>query len=441
MARSIPKGLSEVLEELELERPQLVTTSQLASLCERSGVRTPAKVVASRLHEKGWLLATPQRGVWEFAPAELAGAYSSADPLLPLKAHAAAHPSERSALASQTAAWALGLADRVPAVIDAAFEQMPTSVPDGVRASTYRPNVPTAAAKGFPALAPESIVVHMAQRPSAVRSWQGGRRVAPRRRVRAGRCDDARRARGQVALGRRSDRLPPPRHAPRRRRRGHGGNPSPLEGPLRERPGAQKRQEVAGVRLDTAVRPTGDGGSPMTREYDISIQPGHIARHTPRNAGSQGREAAVVDIAQDLLLRRLHDEGLLDVVAIKGGTAIRKLYAGNEARLLARALARTREAKVGPHAGARPLRRTAPRDQDGAPRGERVRNNRPPQPHHHGARHVRPRMDMLAIQALERAGQGAHQAPGGAPGLDGLERHARRWCLMGTLIREVLVRP
>lgn len=68
----------------------------------------------------------------------------------------------------------------------------------------------------------------------------------------------------------------------------------------------------------------------MTREYDISIQPGHIARHTPRNAGAQGREAAVVDVAQDLLLRSLHDEGLLDGVAIKGGTAIRKLYAGNE---------------------------------------------------------------------------------------------------------------
>lgn len=70
----------------------------------------------------------------------------------------------------------------------------------------------------------------------------------------------------------------------------------------------------------------------MTGEYDIGIQPGHIARHTPRNAGAQGREAAVVDIAQDLLLRRLHDEGLLDGVAIKGGTAIRKIYAGSEGR-------------------------------------------------------------------------------------------------------------
>lgn len=64
----------------------------------------------------------------------------------------------------------------------------------------------------------------------------------------------------------------------------------------------------------------------------ISIQPGHIARHTPRNAGAQGREAAVVDVAQDLLLAHLHEAGILDKVAIKGGTAIRKLYAGNEGR-------------------------------------------------------------------------------------------------------------
>ena len=70
----------------------------------------------------------------------------------------------------------------------------------------------------------------------------------------------------------------------------------------------------------------------MSREYDVNIQPGHIARHTSRSAGAQGREAAVVDIAQDLLLRRLHDEGMLDGAAIKGGTAIRKLYAGNEGR-------------------------------------------------------------------------------------------------------------
>ena len=64
----------------------------------------------------------------------------------------------------------------------------------------------------------------------------------------------------------------------------------------------------------------------------INIQPGHIARHTPKKAGAQGREAAVIDVAQDLLLQHLSEMGSLDNVAIKGGTAIRKLYAGKEGR-------------------------------------------------------------------------------------------------------------
>lgn len=64
----------------------------------------------------------------------------------------------------------------------------------------------------------------------------------------------------------------------------------------------------------------------------LNIQPGHIARHTPRNAGAQGREAAVVDVAQDLLLCHLQEVGILNDIVIKGGTAIRKLYAGKEGR-------------------------------------------------------------------------------------------------------------
>jgi predicted nucleotidyltransferase component of viral defense system len=64
----------------------------------------------------------------------------------------------------------------------------------------------------------------------------------------------------------------------------------------------------------------------------ISLTRGHIARHTPRGAGAQGQDAAIVDIAQDLLLRDLHARGTLDPLAFKGGTAIRKLYAGNAGR-------------------------------------------------------------------------------------------------------------
>lgn len=64
----------------------------------------------------------------------------------------------------------------------------------------------------------------------------------------------------------------------------------------------------------------------------MNIQLGHIARHTPRGAGAQGREAAVIDVAQDLLLAHMYERGLIEHLAIKGGTAIRKLYAGNEGR-------------------------------------------------------------------------------------------------------------
>lgn len=45
-----------------------------------------------------------------------------------------------------------------------------------------------------------------------------------------------------------------------------------------------------------------------------------------------GREAAIIDAAQDLLLRHLHDVGVLDSLSFKGGTALRKLYAGAEGR-------------------------------------------------------------------------------------------------------------
>jgi len=65
---------------------------------------------------------------------------------------------------------------------------------------------------------------------------------------------------------------------------------------------------------------------------DIAITIGHIARHTPHGAGAQGRDAAIVDIAQDLLLRHLHGIGVLDALTFKGGTALRKLYAGNAGR-------------------------------------------------------------------------------------------------------------
>ncbi len=65
---------------------------------------------------------------------------------------------------------------------------------------------------------------------------------------------------------------------------------------------------------------------------NINLTEGYIARHTPLGSGSPGREAAVIDIAQDLLLSYLQDSGKVDNISLKGGTAIRKFYAGKEGR-------------------------------------------------------------------------------------------------------------
>lgn len=64
----------------------------------------------------------------------------------------------------------------------------------------------------------------------------------------------------------------------------------------------------------------------------ISLTLGWLGRHTPPGAGVDGRQAAVIDVAQDLLLRELHQRGVLDALVFKGGTSLRKLYAGNQGR-------------------------------------------------------------------------------------------------------------
>lgn len=64
---------------------------------------------------------------------------------------------------------------------------------------------------------------------------------------------------------------------------------------------------------------------------DSNLTLGHVHRHAPSRSG-QGVEAALIDIAQDVLLRQLHEVGVLDALAFKGGTALRKLYAGTAGR-------------------------------------------------------------------------------------------------------------
>jgi predicted nucleotidyltransferase component of viral defense system len=65
--------------------------------------------------------------------------------------------------------------------------------------------------------------------------------------------------------------------------------------------------------------------------YRVQLTPGYVAQHAPGRS-AQGREAALIDVAQDLLLRELADHGILEHLAFKGGTAIRKVHAGASGR-------------------------------------------------------------------------------------------------------------
>lgn len=180
MARTLSRGLAPVVERLELDRPQIVTLRDIEKICIEEGVATEPRVVASRLKKAGWLLPTGKRAAWEFAPAELAGPYSSCDPLLPVKALAAVSHGTTPILRGQTAAWALGLADRVPATVEVtACGNGHAALPNGVCACAYRTNLDPVHAKGALSLASEAIVIQMAERPSSVRSWDSAAEWLP----------------------------------------------------------------------------------------------------------------------------------------------------------------------------------------------------------------------------------------------------------------------
>jgi predicted transcriptional regulator of viral defense system len=174
MTRSISTSMAGVLEKLELERPTIVTSETLAEILQNEGIQTPTRIVAARLREKGWLLPTPKSGVWEFVPASAAGAYSSNDPLIVVKSLIIKHEAIGFGLTFQTAAWLHGVADRVPsrcecAAVNAHSHRLLRQL---LSSSVFSPRLAYCELKGVPVLAPESVLVHMAVKPGAVRSWQ-----------------------------------------------------------------------------------------------------------------------------------------------------------------------------------------------------------------------------------------------------------------------------
>ena len=172
MTRTIPSSLAPVLEQLELYQADLVTTARLDELVRTAGIRTATRTVATRLRERGWLLPTGQRGVWEFAPAAVAGAYSRGGHTRLLRS-VLVRSDIACGLTFQAAAWALDLADRAPSRIEvaAASARDARRLPQALDVSVFAPKLKYLAAKGVPVLHPTSLLVHMAASPGRVRSW------------------------------------------------------------------------------------------------------------------------------------------------------------------------------------------------------------------------------------------------------------------------------
>lgn len=174
MTRTISRGLAGIVEELELAQPQVVTLGELARIAQSQHLATAPKVLAARLRARGWLVPTGTRGVWEFAPGAHAGPYGHGNPATPLRAALEKNPALPACLALGTAAWAHGLADRVPSRIDvavAARYRTPAALAREARVTSFTSQLDPLLLKTVPAHRVETILVHLATRPTDVRSW------------------------------------------------------------------------------------------------------------------------------------------------------------------------------------------------------------------------------------------------------------------------------
>ena len=174
MNRSIPVTLAPLIEQLELDRPELVTVDQLDGMLKQLGLATSSTKAAYRLRQRGWLLPTGVPGVYEFAPANRAGAISQGDALLPLRAVVASAPPFPLAAALGTALWLHNITDRSPDIPEVALPKgpkVPRALQHTTRVLRHEWQLPVQTIRGIPVHRPATVLVHLAQHPLDVRSW------------------------------------------------------------------------------------------------------------------------------------------------------------------------------------------------------------------------------------------------------------------------------
>ncbi|HEY5087263.1 MAG TPA: type IV toxin-antitoxin system AbiEi family antitoxin [Gemmatimonadaceae bacterium] len=174
-ARTIPRGLARLVEELELERPLVITTGELAAIARRLRipVSSPSEL-ARRLRKHGWILPLRGKSAWEFAPGSRAGRTRSGDAHSELRATLARRPDFPGQLAYESAAWIHGLLDRQPVhhvLSMPAGVPAPPSIKGDYRIVHWLPKAPPVHIDGLPVWSIESLLVAMTAHPTSYRDW------------------------------------------------------------------------------------------------------------------------------------------------------------------------------------------------------------------------------------------------------------------------------
>lgn len=117
VTRAIPTSVAGIVQQLELDGDVIVTLDRLGEVLSdsgRSGSHEEARTLAYDLQKAGWLGPLRTRGAWEFLPGARGGAYGSGDRFIEFRAQEAVNPAWQGALAMESAASLLGLAQRIP---------------------------------------------------------------------------------------------------------------------------------------------------------------------------------------------------------------------------------------------------------------------------------------------------------------------------------------
>jgi predicted transcriptional regulator of viral defense system len=172
-ARTLSRGLAQLVAALELRQPTLVTVNDIARLARDADLQTPAKVLAARLRTAGWLLPTAQRGVYEFAPGAHAGPYGHGDPFIDLRA-ALMTGQHHTVVALRSALWLHGLAERAPDRHEVAVPvraSVPESIRRRLRVVHFSGRLQPVSVDDLPVQQPATILAHLASKPGDVREW------------------------------------------------------------------------------------------------------------------------------------------------------------------------------------------------------------------------------------------------------------------------------